>query len=148
MWGNVPKYSVEELCLIFEYYQKCMIAINKHMKFAPTKRNFCAFCGISTAVYDRWLISTDENRAEVMKMIDDYISDIMLSAAQVREIDSITTLFRTKAEHGMIEASAPIVIEHKTEVNMEKIQAQISALKQGKSLKTIELSKSEYEEIN
>ena len=55
MWGQVPRYSVEELSIIFEYYQQFMIAINKYTKFIPTKRNFCAFCGISTAVYNNWL---------------------------------------------------------------------------------------------
>ena len=32
MYGNVPKYSVEELSTIFEYYQKCIVEINKYKK--------------------------------------------------------------------------------------------------------------------
>ena len=145
MYGIVPQYSVEELSVIFEYYQQFMVAINKITKYIPTKKNFCAFAGISTVTYNSWLNSADETRAELMRNIDDYISDTMLSAAQVKEVDNITTMFRAKSEHGMTEAVAPIVVEHKTEINMEQIQAQIAALKKGKSLKTIELTKQDYE---
>lgn len=41
----------------------------------------------------------------------------------------------------MVEATAPIVIEHKTEVNVDNIMKQIEAINKGKSLKTIELTK-------
>lgn len=144
MYGKSPKYTVEELSVVFEYYQRCIVEINKYKKFPPTKKNFCAFCGISTNVYDSWMKSVDEDRAELMKMVDDYISDTMLISAQTKEIDNITTMFRAKAEHSMIEANAPVVVEHKTEVNMEQIKAQIAALNKGKSLKTIELDKQNY----
>ena len=122
-----------------------MVEINRVVKYPPTKRNFCAFAGISTFQYESWLLSADERRSEVMKMIDDYISDVMLTSAQNKEIDNITTLFRAKAEHGMMEAVAPVVIEHRNEANMDKIKQQIELLKKGKSLKgTIELPKDKY----
>lgn len=43
----------------------------------------------------------------------------------------------------MVEATAPVVIEHKTETNMDTILKQIQAVNQGKSLKTIELHQDE-----
>ncbi len=143
--GCMEKYSADELEIIFQYYQKCLIEINRVTKYPPTKRNFCAFAGISTLQYDNWLMSADENRAEIMKMIDDYISDVMLTSAQMKEVDNITTMFRAKSEHGMTEAVAPVVIEHRSEANMDKIKQQIEMLKKGKSLKgTIELTKDDY----
>ena len=39
----------------------------------------------------------------------------------------------------MIEATAPVIIEHKNETNIDTILKQIQAVNQGKSLKTIEL---------
>ena len=74
-----------------------------------------------------------------MQIIDDYITDIMLTSAQDGKVREITTIFRSKAEHGMVEQTAPIVIEHKSETNMENIIKQIEAVNQGKSLRTIEL---------
>ena len=74
-----------------------------------------------------------------MQMIDDYITDLQLTSAQNGEIKEISTIFRSKAEHGMIEATAPVVIEHKNETNIDTILKQIQAVNQGKSLKTIEL---------
>ena len=145
MYGTVPKYSVEELSILFEYYQKYIVEINKRVKFPPSKKNFCAFCGISTNMYDSYLTSEDEARSEQMRMIDDYITDVNLVSAQTKEIDNISTMFRTKAEHGMVEASAPVVIEHKSEFNLNKIQQQIAQLKENKTLKTIEHSKTNYE---
>ena len=53
------------------------------------------------------------------------------------------SIFRSKAEHGMVEASAPVVIEHKSETNIDTILKQIQAVNQGKSLKTIELHQDE-----
>ena len=76
-----------------------------------------------------------------MQMIDDYIVDLNLTSAQKGEIKEITTIYRSKAEHGLVEAQAPIVIQHKAQANLEDIRKQIEAVNQGKSLKTIELKK-------
>lgn len=141
MYGSAPKYSNEELAIIFEYYMNFIVLANKNMKYTPSLKNFCAFAGITSATYKKYLQSEDEARREVMTMIDDYLTDTMLSSAQHREIDNISTMFRTKTEHGMVEATAPIVIEHKTEIDLDKIQKQLAQLRAGKSLKPIELLK-------
>ena len=60
------------------------------------------------------------------------------------ETKEITTIFRGKTSHGLVEASAPIVIEHKSETDISKINSMIEAIKAGKSLKSIELNKSDY----
>ena len=52
-------------------------------------------------------------------------------------------MFRGKTAHGLVEAVAPITIEHRSETDMNKISAMIQQLKQGKSLKTIELKERE-----
>lgn len=139
--GITPKYSNAELGILFEYYKQYMEAINKKQTFVPTKKNFCSFIGISSAVYQNWLQSEDPDRRETMQMIDDYVTDIMLTEAQNGNIKEVTTIFRTKAEHGMVEASAPVVIEHKSETNLDNILKQIQAVNQGRSLKSIELEK-------
>lgn len=135
--GLSPKYSNTELAILFDYYKQFIEKINETQNFLPSKKNFCSFVGISSNQYDRWRQSEDSERAEIMQMIDDYITDLMLTASQNGEIKEITTIFRSKAEHGLIEATAPIVIEHKSETNINDIKRQIAAINQGKSIKEL-----------
>lgn len=139
--GQSPKYSVAELAILFDYYKQFILKINEYQKYLPTKKNFCGFIGISSSQYDMWRQSDDSQRQEMMQIIDDYITDLQLTSAQNGEIREITTMFRAKSEHGMVEASAPVVIEHKSETNIDNIMKQIEAINKGKSLKTIELKK-------
>lgn len=137
-------YSAEELAIVFDYYREFIGEINKVMRYVPSKKNFCAFAKMSSNTYDNYLINGDSQRIDVMKMIDDYITDISLTLAQNREIDNVTTIYRSKAEHGMVEATAPIVIKHEADINLDEIKEQVKALKEGKNLKTIELSPENY----
>lgn len=139
--GVPPKYSNTELGILFDYYKQFIEQINKVQTYLPTKKNFCSFAGISSKTYDHYMQSDDAERREIMQMIDDYITDITLTSAQNGEIKEITTIFRAKAEHGIIEQTAPVVIEHRSETNINEIMKQISAVNQGKSLKTINLEK-------
>ena len=142
--GKQPKYTAEQMQIVFDYYREALVKVNQKFKYPPSKENFCAFAGISTATYNQYLISPDEAKQEVMLMIDDYIRENMLTSAQLKEVDNITTMFRGKTAHGLVEASAPIVIEHKSETDITKINSMIEAIKAGKSLKAIELSKKDY----
>lgn len=147
--GVSPKYNNTELAILFDYYKQFIGQINKVQMYLPTKKNFCSFIGISSATYDNYRQSDDSERREIMQMIDDYITDLQLTSAQNGEVREISTIYRTKAEHGMVEATAPVVIEHKSETSVNDIMKQIEAINKGKSLKTIELkqnSEGVYEE--
>lgn len=139
--GLSPKYNNTELAIVFEYYQKFIEKINEVQRFLPTKKNFCGFAGISSKTYDNWRQSEDSERQEIMQKIDDYITDILLTSAQDGDVKEISTIYRTKAEHGMVEANSPIIIEHKSQADINSIMKQIEAVNQGKSLKAIELKK-------
>lgn len=141
MIGQSPKYSNTELAILFNYYKQFITEINKYTKYLPTKQNFCSFAGISTRLFDSYKQSEDAERRDIIQQIEDYITDIMLTSAQNGEIREITTIFRAKAEHGLVEQTAPIVIEHKTEANVDEIMKQIQAVNQGRSLREIELKK-------
>lgn len=147
--GVSPKYSNTELAILFDYYKQFIEKINESQRYLPTKKNFCSFAGISSTTYDGYRQSDDSERREIMQIIDDYITDIMLTSAQDGEVKEISTIYRTKSEHGMVEATAPIVIQHKSEANINDIRKQIEAINQGKSLKAIELKQNSegiYEE--
>lgn len=137
--GLSPKYSTAELSIIIDYYKQFVTEINKVQKYIPSIPNFCGFAGITTTQYKNWKQSDDEERRELIQKVDDYIADINLTLAQNKEIDNVTTIFRTKTEHQYVEANAPVVIQHKSDVNMDDIMAQIKAVNSGKSLKTIDL---------
>lgn len=142
--GSNPKYSVDQLRIIFDYYRDALITINRKYKYPPSKENFCAFAGMSTVTYNKYLQSPNEEMQELMLMIDDYIRENMLTSAQIGETREITTMFRGKTAHGMVEASSPIVVEHRSETDMSQINKMIEAVKAGKSLKSIELDKKDY----
>lgn len=141
--GQPLKYTAEELNIVFEYYRQAIVAINKKVKYPPSKGSFCAFADISTATYNNYLRSPDESIQEVILRINDYLVDTTLTSAQLKEIDNITTMFRGKAEFGMVEAQSAIVVEHKHETDISKINQMIEQLKKGNSLKTIELKQKE-----
>lgn len=141
--GSNPKYSADQLRIIFDYYREALVVINKRYKYPPSKENFCAFAGMSTSTYNKYLTSPNEEMQELMLMIDDYIRENMLTSAQIGETKEITTMFRGKTAHGMVEASSPVVVEHRTETDLTKIQQMIQRVQEGKSLKTIELTKKE-----
>lgn len=140
--GVSSRYTADQLDIIFEAYRQALVEINRVTPMIPTKENFCAFAGISVALYNKWLSDIiDEDKMEMMNRIDDYIKDNQLTAAQLGHTKEVTTIFRAKAAHGMVEASAPQVVVHKSEVNLDKINDVIEQVKKGKSLKSIELKK-------
>ena len=132
--GIKKKYTPEELGVLLESYTRIIEMINEKQTYPPTIKNFCSYIGISTNTYNEWLVSTDSNRKEIMQRIDDYISDMALSLAQIRKVDTIATMFRAKTEHKMVEAQAPTVIRHEESVSLDEIKEQLKALQNGQSL--------------
>lgn len=90
---------------------------------------------MSTATYNQYLFGHDEEKTEIMVQIDDYIKETMLTLAQLGEIKEVSTIFRGKASHGMIEASAPQEVIHREIVDIGNIQKMIKDVRSGKSLK-------------
>lgn len=128
-WGNNMAYSSEELTILFDFYREMIVEINRVKKYPPTKENFCAFAGISTQVYNQYLSNVvDENKSEIMQQIDDYIRDNMITAAQLGELREVTSIFRGKASHGMVEAAAPVVIRRENSVGIDKINKLIEQI--------------------
>lgn len=131
--GNTTTYSTEELEIAFKYYRDFIIAINKeNIDYVPSKKNFSAFIGISSATYDAYMESQDASKAEIMKVIDDYISDIQLTLAQNGRIKEISTIFRGKTEHKMVEATAPIVFRREEDINYAEMEKRFKAIENRK----------------
>ena len=138
--GNTTEYSTEELEIAFKYYRDFIVAINKeNIDYIPSKKNFSAFIGISSATYDSYMESQDTGKVEIMKIIDDYISDIQLTLAQNGKLKEISTIFRGKTEHKMVEATAPIIFRREEDINYKEMEKRFEAIERGKKMKEIEL---------
>lgn len=124
----LPKYTAEQMQIMFEAFRKMMIKINEKITYAPTKKMFCSFIGISTATYTKYLNQGDAEMREIMLQVEDYVTDMQLSLAQNGQIKEITTIFRSKSEHGMAEAQAPQVVKHEYDIDLDKIKQNLNKL--------------------
>ena len=123
-------YTAQELGIAFNFYIDMIEKINKYTKFPASKGTFCMLLGISTVTYNNYL--QDPEKCEIMRIIDDYITNSILTSAQLGELREITSMFSLKAQHGFVEAQAPTVIEYKKKVDVDDIQAQLAEMKKGK----------------
>lgn len=120
-------YTSYELGEALNIYMEMVAEINRVCKFPPSKGSFCALLGISRKTYDNYMC--DPNKVDIMGIIDDYITTSVLTSAQLGELREISSMFTLKSQHGFVEASAPVVIEHKKEVPIDDIRKQLDALK-------------------
>lgn len=137
--GIEPKYNAEKMAIVFDLYKTLTSEINASIgKFIPNKTHFCNFCCITTATYNNYLKSSDENLQNVMLMIDDFLLDASLTSSQNREVDNVTTIFRAKVEQNKQEQPTPqtVVIADSVDINM--IQKRLKKLNEIKDAKVIE----------
>jgi hypothetical protein len=141
--GQPPKYSSEEMYLVFEAYQKLISEANKYTKFIPSKESFCRFAGFTTSTFKAYEQSDDPTRREVMQAITDYFVDTNLTLSQKGELKEITTIFRGKTTLGLIEQVAPQVIIHTDNINIDEARKKLWNITQGKNA-SINLNKQDY----
>lgn len=120
-------FTPQELAAAFNIYIDMIDKINNFTKFPPNKGTFCQMLGISRATYDNYL--QDPEKVEIMRIIDDYISTAILTSAQTGELREISSMFTLKSSHGFVEANAPVVIEHKSNANIDDIRNKIETMK-------------------
>lgn len=132
-------YTSYELGEALNIYMDMVAKINTICKFPPSKGTFCALLGISRKTYDNYMV--DPDKMDIMGIIDDYITTSVLTSAQLGELREISSMFTLKSQHGFVEASAPVVIEHKKETNIDDINRQLEALKRDNIIEA------EFEEV-
>lgn len=120
-------YTSYELGEALNIYMEMIANINTICKFPPSKGSFCALLGISRKTYDNYMC--DPEKIDIMGIIDDYITTSVLTSAQLGELREISSMFTLKTQHGFVEASTPVVIEHKKTTDIDEINKQLEALK-------------------
>lgn len=136
--GIEPKYNAEKMSLVFDIYRETVSEINIRIgKFIPNKSHFCRFAGITSQTYNNYMKSNDENLQNVMLMIDDYMLDANLTSSQNREVDNVTTIYRTKVEQNKQEqpVQQTVVLADTVDINM--IQKRIKKLNSIREAKVI-----------
>ena len=137
--GNIQKsFTPEELMIGLEMYRQVIAKVNEKVVYPPSIFTFCSFIGITSTTYNNY--KSDPDRAEVIQMIEDYISGIQFTSAQIGKIKEITTIFGMKAIHGFYENPAPVIIKNDIKLDIDEIQSQLKALNKGKAIEV------EYEE--
>ena len=124
-------YSAKELFIALDAYKRLVSNLNRHILFVPSKANFVAFIGLTVATYNAYLQSPDDEKRNVMNMIDDYIKDMNLDSSKMRRTDAQTTIFEMKSIHGMVEASTPVQVVHSGQVDLGQVMERINQIKKG-----------------
>jgi len=135
---NSKTYTPEEIMIGLELYRQAIALINEKVVYPPNIYTFCSFMGISTATYNSYRV--DPERAEAIKMVDDYIAGIQFTSAQLGKIKEVITIFGLKSIHGLYEAQAPIQVKKTDKTDIDEIRDQI------KLLKKVGVVDAEYEE--
>ena len=74
---NPRMYTAEELMIGLEMYRQVIALINTKTLYPPSIYTFCSFMNMSSGQYKRYL--TDPDKAEAMRMIDDYIAGVQFT---------------------------------------------------------------------
>ena len=125
-------YTAEELMIGLELYRQVIAMINTKVLYPPSIYTFCSFMNISSTTYKSYL--TDPDKAEAMRMIDDYIAGVQFTSAQMGKLKEISTIFGLKATHGWYEAQAPVQIKGEVKLDIDEIRSTIKEINKGKAI--------------
>lgn len=134
-------YSPKEIMIVFDAYKSVIEIINRKCLFVPSLKNFCAFAGISSNTFMNYLQSPDEDKRNAARMVDDYLSDMLLDAAKMRRTEAAPSIFEAKSVHQMTEAVNPMVIQSGSNINIDSVKSKIAQIRQG------HIVEAEYKEI-
>lgn len=125
--GSANSYTPQELMIAFNLYLEMMEKIQQYKSFPPTVETFCLFLGISRSTYNNWL--ADPSRKDAMDYIHSYLLGTLANGGLTGELKEISAMYQQKVM-GKVEATAPIVVEHKKEFNIDEIKEHLNALKE------------------
>jgi hypothetical protein len=94
--------SADEVLHCLVMYQEIMAYINEKCVFVPSIETFCMFMGWTAQIYRKMLLDAPSDIRDTMAMVEDYIIESQLSAAQRGFIKGNVTKFRSQiaGEHG------------------------------------------------
>ena len=124
--GNYMSYTNQELKEAFNCYLEMIYKINEIKPFPPTVESFANFIGVSSTVYNNWLV--DPDRKDVMEFIHSYLTGVLATGSITGELKEISSIYLQKVM-GKVEQSTPIVVEHKKMEDIDEIKKKIEFFK-------------------
>lgn len=123
-------FTPEEILIGLEYYRQLIATINEKVSYPPSVFSYCSFMGMTFQTYKAY--RTDPDKAEAINMVDDYVSGVQFTSAQLGKIKEITTIFGLKSLHGFYEAQAPVQVKGEVKVDIDDIRNQIKEINKGR----------------
>ena len=120
-------YNGEQLSMLYEYYNDLLLDINDYIGSFPTSLTlFCRLIGVTLDDFKLLREEGDETTKLVVQKIIDDIDDSNLAMAQTGSLKEKPTLFRLKAQNGMIEKVTPKVsVNIKANIDDNRIKGNI-----------------------
>ena len=122
--------------------EKETLSSNQITNFPPTIHSFTTLLGITPQTFYNWL--SDPEKKEIASYIKAYFIGAINTATLTKQVETIAGIYTTKTM-GLIEEQQPIVIEHKKETNIDKINAQLNALKKDGKIIDAEFEEKDFE---
>ena len=135
-------YTPTEIAIAFNIYLDMIDKINQITNFPPTIHSFTTLLGITPQTFYNWL--SDPEKKEIASYIKAYFIGAINTATLTKQVETIAGIYTTKTM-GLIEEQQPIVIEHKKETNIDKINAQLNALKKDGKIIDAEFEEKDFE---
>lgn len=124
------QFSAEELFIAFEVFKSITSDLTlKNPRHFPSKQSFCSFIGVTTRRFGMWKEDDDIELVRVVDYIEDYISDVQITMAQMGIINPQMTMFRMKTEHGYVQPTEVIAITNEINTDTQDIRQRVAAAK-------------------
>lgn len=126
--GSNVKYTYEKFIMAFELYEDMINQINENLcLFYPTLSHFCHYLGISVNTWKNVYCNSPDTRiAEYCAYILDWIFDYNMRLSEIRKIDNVSSIFRSKVELNKIEQAPPQTVIISDSISIDEIKDRLN----------------------
>lgn len=111
----------------FGHYCDIISYINEYLVYMADKQSFCAFCNITTDIYNEFL--GDPNYCQVFKSIEDSFVQANFASAQAGIVDgkvTITKLQTKDAGHDLVRNPEAITVNNYTAIDKQQVNLRLA----------------------
>lgn len=127
--NSVEAKSIQdtEYLKAFGYYCDIISYINEYLVYLSDKQTFCAFCNITTDIYNDFL--GDPNYCQVFKSIEDSFVQSNFASAQAGIVDgkvTITKLQTKEAGHDLTRSLESITVNNYNQIDRQEVMTKLA----------------------
>lgn len=94
--GVTLNYSADEFAIVFEYFRKCIVEMNKTEIVPPTVDLFARLCGFSTQRFHELRREGAAEVREVLEQVNDWIVSFLNMAGLTRKVSEVMSIYNQK----------------------------------------------------